>query len=224
MHRAWNACASAPSSASFPLYARRMAQPIIPMRAPATGGDASEPPRVPPTPRWIDALMLCVVAAVAYGIMRAAAEWRAPLSPNVRVSLSARQLPYYAGLSTLRMAIAYVLSLAFSIAYARIAAGSRAAERLMLPLLDILQSVPILSFMPGVVLGFAALFPGRTLGAARASGRAHAHRSALRGRGARRGEGDLSLAGTRSHRAAAPHRPRPGDHSHAHARRGARDR
>jgi NitT/TauT family transport system permease protein len=141
-----------------------MAQPIIPVRAPSTGGEPSEPPRAPPTPRWIDALMLCVVAAVAYGIMRAAAEWRAPLSPNVRVSLSARQLPYYAGLSTLRMAIAYVLSLAFGIAYARIAAGSRAAERLMMPLLDILQSVPILSFMPGVVLGLAALFPGRTLG------------------------------------------------------------
>jgi NitT/TauT family transport system permease protein len=141
-----------------------MAQPIIPVRAPTTGGEPSEPLRVPPTPRWVDALMLCVVAAVAYGIMRAAAEWRAPLSPNVRVNLSARLLPYYAGLSTLRMAIAYVLSLTFSIAYARIAAGSRAAERLMLPLLDILQSIPILSFMPGVVLGLAALFPGRTLG------------------------------------------------------------
>jgi NitT/TauT family transport system permease protein len=62
------------------------------------------------------------------------------------------------------MAIAYLLALAFSLAYARIAAGSRAAERFMLPLLDILQSVPILSFMPGVVLGLAALFPGRKLG------------------------------------------------------------
>jgi NitT/TauT family transport system permease protein len=141
-----------------------MAQPIIPVRAPTTNGEPSEPPRVPPTPRWVDALMLCVVAAIAYGITRAAAEWRAPLSPNVRVSLSARLLPYYAGLSTLRMTIAYVLSLAFSVAYARIAAGSRAAERLMLPLLDILQSIPILSFMPAVVLGLAALFPGRTLG------------------------------------------------------------
>ncbi|HEV2643013.1 MAG TPA: ABC transporter permease subunit, partial [Candidatus Elarobacter sp.] len=48
--------------------------------------------------------------------------------------------------------------------YARVAAMSRGAERVMLPLLDILQSIPILSFMPGVVLGLAALFPGRTLG------------------------------------------------------------
>lgn len=141
-----------------------MAQPIIPVRVPTIAGAPREQPRVPPTPRWVDAIMLCAVAAVAYGIMRAAAEWRAPLSPNVRVSLSARELPYYAALSTLRMTIAYVLSLVFSIAYARIAAGSRTAERFMLPLLDILQSIPILSFMPGVVLGLAALFPGRTLG------------------------------------------------------------
>ena len=108
--------------------------------------------------------MLCLVVAVGYGIMRAASEWRAPLAPGVRVSLAASRLPYYAALSTLRMALAYVVALAFSLAYARIAAASRAAERFMLPLLDILQSIPILSFMPGVVLGLVALFPGRTLG------------------------------------------------------------
>jgi NitT/TauT family transport system permease protein len=62
------------------------------------------------------------------------------------------------------MAIAYVFSLGFSIAYARSAAASRGSERIMLPLLDILQSVPILSFMPGVVLGLVALFPSRNLG------------------------------------------------------------
>lgn len=141
-----------------------MAQPIIPVPQTTLPGPVRRRRTLPPTPRWVDALMLCAVAAIGYGVMRAAAEWRAPLSPNVRVDLSARYLPYYAGLSTLRMAIAYVLSLTFSLAYARIAAGSRTAERFMLPLLDILQSIPILSFMPGVVLGLAALFPGRTLG------------------------------------------------------------
>jgi len=141
-----------------------MAQPIIPVPAATTARVSRVRADVAPTPRWIEALMLCVVAAVAYAVMRAASEWRAPLSPNVHVSLSPWRLPYYAALSTLRMTIAYSLALVFSLAYARIAAGSRAAERLMLPLLDILQSVPILSFMPGVVLGLAALFPGRTLG------------------------------------------------------------
>ena len=116
------------------------------------------------SPRWVDALMFCLVAATAYGIMRAAAEWRAPIGRGPVVDLSPRLLPMYAGLSTLRMALAYVVSLAFSLAYARVAAASRMAERFMIPLLDILQSIPILSFMPGVVLGLAALFPGRNVG------------------------------------------------------------
>jgi len=108
--------------------------------------------------------MLCVVAAGAYGILRAAAEWRAPVQRGSVLDLSVWRLPVYAGLSTLRMALAYIVSLAFSITYARIAAASRTAERFMLPLLDILQSIPILSFMPGVVIGLAALFPGRNTG------------------------------------------------------------
>lgn len=117
-----------------------------------------------PGARWVDAVLLLALAAAGYGVMRAAAEWRAPLTTGMTIDLSVSRLPYYAGLSTLRMAIAYVISLVFSIIYARVAAGSRIAERIMLPLLDILQSIPILSFMPGVVLGLAALFPGRTLG------------------------------------------------------------
>ena len=108
--------------------------------------------------------MFCVVAAAGYGIMRAAAEWRAPIARGRVVDLSPRLLPMYAGFSTLRMALAYLLSLAFSLVYARVAAASRIAERFMIPLLDILQSIPILSFMPGVVLGLAALFPGRNTG------------------------------------------------------------
>lgn len=130
-------------------------------RGTAAAPSASE---VAPTPRWIDAVLLLGIAALGYSVMRAAAEWRAPLSTGMRIDLSLARLPYYAGLSTLRMAIAYVISLLFSLVYARVAAGSRVAERIMLPLLDILQSIPILSFMPGVVLGLAALFPGRTLG------------------------------------------------------------
>jgi NitT/TauT family transport system permease protein len=124
---------------------------------------STEAPRIA-TPYWVDALMLGVVVAVGFGVMRAAIEWRSPLVQGARIDLSPWRLPYYAGLSTLRMAIAYLISLVFSLVYARIAAGSRAAERLMLPVLDILQSVPILSFMPGVVLGLTALFPGRTIG------------------------------------------------------------
>jgi NitT/TauT family transport system permease protein len=139
-----------------------MAQPIAPV---VTEGRAPAAPVVTtPAPRWVELVLLCAVAAVTFGIARAAAEWRAPLSPAFRISLSPARLPYYAALSTLRMVLAYIVSLTFSLAYARFAASSKAAERVMLPLLDILQSIPILSFMPGVVLGLVALFPGRTLG------------------------------------------------------------
>lgn len=131
---------------------------FAPRAAPRAPDDAA------PAPRWVDAGLLLALAATAYGVMRVAAEWRAPLTTGMTIDLSVARLPYYAGLSTLRMAIAYVLSLLFSLIYARVAAGSRIAERIMLPLLDILQSIPILSFMPGVVLGLTALFPGRTLG------------------------------------------------------------
>ncbi|GAC1477081.1 MAG: ABC transporter permease subunit [Gemmatimonadaceae bacterium] len=135
----------------------------LPGLRPLTPGSLPEPLR-PSTPRWTDILMLCAVVAATYGVMRAAAEWRSPVGQGAVVDLSARRLPYYAGLSTLRMSLAYLISLAFSLGYARLAASSRTAERFMIPLLDILQSIPILSFMPGVVLGLAALFPGRTLG------------------------------------------------------------
>ena len=124
---------------------------------------ATDPPRVA-TPAWVDALMLAVVLAAGYGVTRAAGAWTRPIAPGAVVDPSPWRLPYYAGLSTFRMAVAYVISLLFSLVYARVAAASRTAERVMLPLLDILQSVPILSFMPGVVLGLAALFPGRTTG------------------------------------------------------------
>jgi NitT/TauT family transport system permease protein len=119
---------------------------------------------VRPTPWWLDVMLVLFVAAIAFGIARAAARWSTPLSPNVRIDTSISLLPLYAGLSTLRMAVAYVLSLIFSLLYARAAAASRTAGRVMLPVLDILQSIPILSFMPGVVLALAAAFPGRTIG------------------------------------------------------------
>jgi NitT/TauT family transport system permease protein len=113
---------------------------------------------------WIDASLLLLLVAAAYGLVVAASRWAAPLTPNAQIDLSFTALPLYAGLSTLRMALAYLLSLAFSLVYARIAFASRPAERVMLPLLDILQSIPILSFLPGVVLGLVALFPRSNFG------------------------------------------------------------
>ena len=74
------------------------------------------------------------------------------------------QLPVYAGYSLLRMTIAYGLSLAFTLVYGYVAAYNPKAERFLIPLLDVLQSIPVLSFLPGVMLAMVALFPSRQLG------------------------------------------------------------
>jgi NitT/TauT family transport system permease protein len=84
-------------------------------------------------------------------------------------SLDPRNLPEYAARTTLRMLIAMALSLLFTFTYATLAAKSRSAERLLVPLLDILQSVPILGFISVTVVFFMSLAPGRVLGAEFAS-------------------------------------------------------
>lgn len=80
------------------------------------------------------------------------------------INLNPLNLPYYAGRSTLRMFIALFCSMVFTLLYGYIAANSRRAERVMIPLLDILQSVPVLGFLSITVTGFIALFPGSLLG------------------------------------------------------------
>ena len=85
------------------------------------------------------------------------------------VSLNARNLPMYAARSTLRMFIALGCSLAFSLVYGYTAARSRRAERVLIPLLDVLQSVPVLGFLSVTVSFFIALFPGSLLGLEAAS-------------------------------------------------------
>ncbi len=86
--------------------------------------------------------------------------WRAPaVVAGPRISLAWSALPWYALLSTSRMAAAYVLSLLFSLAYGYFAARSAGARKVLMPLLDVLQSVPILSFLPVVLLGLSAVLP-----------------------------------------------------------------
>ena len=75
------------------------------------------------------------------------------------ISLEPAALPYYGLRSLLRMAAAYVLSLAFALLYGYTIAKSRRAETVLLPVLDVLQSVPILSFLPIVVLTLVAIAP-----------------------------------------------------------------
>jgi NitT/TauT family transport system permease protein len=87
-----------------------------------------------------------------------------PAHQLATISLDPQNLPYYAGRSLLRMFVALGASFAFTFAYGYVAARSRRAERVLIPLLDILQSVPVLGFLSITVTGFIALFPGSLFG------------------------------------------------------------
>jgi NitT/TauT family transport system permease protein len=111
-----------------------------------------------------DLIMFSGGLALFYGVVQVSRNWLGPFKPQVEISRSLGALPVYAGYSLLRIALAYVLSLLFAVTYGYIAAYRPRAERFMIPLLDVLQSIPVLSFLPGVMLAMAALFPGRQLG------------------------------------------------------------
>jgi len=102
--------------------------------------------------------------ALFYVVVVLARTWFGPFNPHVEISRSPVMLPVYAAYSLLRITVAYVLSLAFTLTYGYIAAYNVRAERFMVPLLDILQSIPVLSFLPGVMLAMVALFPHSQLG------------------------------------------------------------
>ena len=111
-----------------------------------------------------DVLMFGAAIALFYGVLVVGRTWLGPFTPEVEISRSLWALPAYAGYSLLRITLAYVLSLAFTLVYGYVAAYNPRAERFMIPLLDVLQSIPVLSFLPGVMLAMVALFPGRQLG------------------------------------------------------------
>src|SRR5579871_5500423 len=111
-----------------------------------------------------DVLMFGAGIALFYGILEVGRVWLGPFTPEVEISHSLLALPVYAGYSLLRITLAYLLSLAFTLVYGYVAAYNPRAEKFMIPLLDVLQSIPVLSFLPGVMLAMVALFPGRQLG------------------------------------------------------------
>lgn len=87
-----------------------------------------------------------------------------PAHQLAAISLDPHNLPYYAGRSMLRMFAALAGSVVFALSYGYIAARSRTLGRVLVPMLDVLQSVPVLGFLSITVTGFIALFPGRLLG------------------------------------------------------------
>ncbi|HTF63600.1 MAG TPA: ABC transporter permease subunit, partial [Edaphobacter sp.] len=116
---------------------------------------------------WPVVLDLCVAGiglACFYGVVVLARYWFGHPLPEIKISLSPRALPRYAFYSIVRIWLAYALSLLFAIGYGYTAAYNRRVEALMIAGLDILQSIPVLSFLPGVMLAMVALFPSRQIG------------------------------------------------------------
>ncbi|SEO88561.1 ABC transporter permease subunit [Pseudomonas sp. Snoq117.2] len=128
---------------------------------------APRPLRQRPTSLWADALCLALGLIALALVWHGVAEMRAPLAvlDADPMTLDLARLPEYALRTTLRMFIALGASLLFTFVFATLAAKSRKAELLILPAIDILQSVPILGFLTFTVSFFLGLFPGRQLGA-----------------------------------------------------------
>jgi NitT/TauT family transport system permease protein len=112
---------------------------------------------------WFDFVLLLGCVGAVFGFISLTAEWRT-LRPAVHIDLSPSALPVYVFYSLSRGLLAYVLSLAFTLVYGFWAAKDAIAERVLIPLLDILQSIPVLGFMPGLVLALVAMFPRSNIG------------------------------------------------------------
>jgi NitT/TauT family transport system permease protein len=115
-------------------------------------------------PFFIDAGVALCALAVFFAVVSTGLYWLGKPVPVVAISTSITALPLYAFYSIVRMCIAYLLSVAFAISYGYIAAYNPRLEPWMVAVLDILQSIPVLSFLPPLVLAMVALIPGHQLG------------------------------------------------------------
>jgi NitT/TauT family transport system permease protein len=116
---------------------------------------------------WPVVLDLTVAAfclAVFYCVVLLGRYWFGHTVPSAEISQSARALPLYAFYSIVRIGVAYLLSLVFAVGYGYYAAYHPRVEAFMIAILDILQSIPVLSFLPGVMLVMVSLLPTRQLG------------------------------------------------------------
>jgi len=113
---------------------------------------------------WLDLLLVVGLAGLLFTFIDLGREWSGVHRPSIAIDLSPSALPRYTMFSLIRGLLAYVLSLGFTLVYGYWAARDRVAGRLLLPLLDILQSIPVLGFMPGLILALVALFPHSNVG------------------------------------------------------------
>ena len=115
---------------------------------------------------WIDGLVLLTLFGMLWSVMHFGQGMLVAFNPAAvpELDFSTSQIPYYAGRTLLRMWIAFCFSLFFAISLGYLAAKNMKARAIILPALDVLQSVPVLGFLSATVAGFMALFPGSLLG------------------------------------------------------------
>ena len=113
---------------------------------------------------WVDVALLLGLIGLIFGMLKVAGEWTGVHRASVEIDLSPWALPKYTFFSLCRGLLAYGLSLLFTFAYGYWAAKDHMAEKVLIPLLDILQSIPVLGFLPGLVLALVALFPNSNIG------------------------------------------------------------
>ncbi len=108
--------------------------------------------------------IFCMLAALIYGVVAFSAQWEASYNPTYQIDTSLGALPLYSLFSALRGFVAYLVSLGFTLVVGYWAAKSPRAEKVILPFLDVMQSIPVLGFLPGLVLGLVAIFPRTNVG------------------------------------------------------------
>lgn len=113
---------------------------------------------------WSDLFVLALVALLVYMMVGLAKQWIGHEQAAVTIDLSPWALPRYSMFSFGRAMAAYFLSLVFSLIYGYAAAKLKRAERVLVPFLDILQSIPVFGFLPSLMIGLSSLFPGSNVG------------------------------------------------------------
>ena len=104
---------------------------------------------IPRRTGWVDLLVFGLLILLLYGLYTVETQWRAPANSAFEIDLSIGALPRYTFFSLCRGLAAFGLSFVFTLVYGYVAARVRGADRVMLPVLDILQSIPVLGFIFG---------------------------------------------------------------------------